>query len=429
MRPLTDNPISDFADDAFEFEPYVDVLHRAVEQATPLPLTVGVFGSWGTGKSSFLRLWQRRLVERDVRTIWFNPWKYDRKVEVWAALLHTILAEMENEEGLKEKALRLAKAATWLSVRAGLGTAATVATGGVIKSGDVDSLLTELSRGDAEQYRQINRFENDFRDAVREFVGAEGRLVVFVDDLDRCTPDSAMTVLESLKLFLGESQCVFVLALDLDVLAAVATNKFGDAFKSAPAEVVSGLAYLDKIVQLPFFLPDVGFDTLREAFAPWVHQEARGHAFWRLLQRGLGANPRRLKRFVNVFNMAMEVRVAQAGGIGPDRVYPLQLAALLVIRSRHRDFFHVLAADPTSWDTLASYFRNVRDAADSREINRYRSALPEELAPFQANRTLEGLLAAGGIDAVPPPSAETVRSMISTLHAAAGPDGLGEPDA
>ncbi|MFD3584303.1 P-loop NTPase fold protein [Streptomyces sp. NPDC058683] len=428
MRPLTDNPISDFADDAFHFEPYVDVLHSAVEQATPLPLTVGVFGSWGTGKSSFLRLWQRRLEDRQVRTIWFNPWKYDRKVEVWAALLHTILAEMEDEEGLKEKALRLAKAATWLSVRAGLGTAASVATGGVIKGGDVDSLLTELSRGDAEQYRQINRFENDFRDAVKEFVGAEGRLVVFVDDLDRCAPDSAMTVLESLKLFLGESQCVFVLALDLDVLAAVATYKFGEAFKKAPAEVVSGLAYLDKIVQLPFFLPDVGFDTLRTAFAPWVHRHVDDHAFWTLLQRGLGANPRRLKRFVNIFNMAMEVSIAQSGGTVPPRVFHLQLAALLVIRSRHREFFHVLAADPASWDGLAAYFRRMRDAADSRERDRYRSDLPDELAPFRGDRVLEGLLAAGGAGEVPAPSAETVRSMISTLRATAGPDDLGSTD-
>ncbi|MFJ3757757.1 P-loop NTPase fold protein [Streptomyces sp. NPDC090080] len=421
MRPLTDNPISDFADDAFGFAPYVDVLHGSVELATPLPLTVGVFGSWGTGKSSFLRLWQGRLTERQVRTIWFNPWKYDRKVEVWAALLHTILAEMENEEGLKEKALRLAKAATWLSVRAGLGTAASVATGGVIKSGDVDALLTELSRGDAEQYRQVNRFENDFRDAVEEFVGPGGRLVVFVDDLDRCTPDSAMTVLESLKLFLGESQCVFVLALDLDVLAAVATNKFGDAFRNAPAEVVSGLAYLDKIVQLPFFLPDVGFETLRDTLAPWVHPQVDGPAFWRLLQRGLGANPRRLKRFVNVFNMAMEVSIARAGGTVPSRVFHLQLAALLVIRSRHREFFHVLAAEPSSWDTLAAHFRRMRNAADSRERDRYLSDLSDELVPFRADRALEGLIAAGGDGALQAPSDATVRSMISTLRTAAGP--------
>ncbi|MEU3280572.1 KAP family P-loop NTPase fold protein [Streptomyces antibioticus] len=423
MYLLTDNPVTEPADDAFHFGPYVSMLHAAVERAEPLPLTVGVLGSWGTGKSSLLRLWEHRLKHQQVRTIWFNPWKYDRKVEVWAALLHTILAEMETERGSREKALRLAKAATWLSVRAGLGTAASLATGGVVKSGDVETMLTELAEGDAEQYRQINRFENDFREAVEEFVGTDGRLVVFVDDLDRCTPESAMTVLESLKLFLGESRCVFVLALDLDVLAAVATNKFGDAFKDAPAEVVSGLAYLDKIVQLPFFLPDVSFDTLRSAFAPYVVRAEDDDDFWELLRRGLGTNPRRLKRFVNVFNMASGI--AGDAGMMLDRALRLQLAALLVIRSRHRDFFHLLAAEPTSWETLVTYFRRRQDASDTRE--RLRLSLPPELEPFADDRTLEALLAwRGGPVAVP--SVETVRSMITTVRTTAGPEGPSSED-
>ncbi|MCX4742441.1 P-loop NTPase fold protein [Streptomyces antibioticus] len=424
MRLLTDNPVTEPADDAFHFGPYVSMLHAAVERAEPLPLTVGVFGSWGTGKSSLLRLWEHRLKEKKVPTIWFNPWKYDRKVEVWAALLHTILAEMETKQGLREKALRLAKAATWLSVRAGLGTAASLATGGVVKSGDVDTMLTELAEGDAEQYRQINRFENDFRDAVEEFVGTDGRLVVFVDDLDRCTPESAMTVLESLKLFLGESRCVFVLALDLDVLAAVATNKFGDAFKDAPAEVVSGLAYLDKIVQLPFFLPDVSFETLRSAFASYVVQREDDDDFWELLRRGLGANPRRLKRFVNVFNMALGIAAAQAGS-AQDRAFRLQLAALLVIRSRHRDFFHLLAADPTSWETLVTFFRRRQDTPEKRE--QHRLALPTELDRFADDRTLEALLAWRG-GPVGVPSVETVRSMITTVRTTTGPDRLSAAD-
>lgn len=421
MRPLTDNPVSIPEDDSFRFGPYVDVLHNAVEQATPLPLTVGVFGSWGAGKSSFLQLWQRRFEATQTRTIWFNPWKYDRKVEVWAALLHTILSEMEKEDTLKDKAKKLARAATWLSVRAGLGAAAAFATGGVVKGEQVDKMLEGLAEEDSAQYRQVNRFEFDFAEAVSEFVGEDGRLVVFVDDLDRCTPESAMTVLESLKLFFAQSQCVFVLALDLDVLAAVATNKFDEALKGAPSDVVSGMAYLDKIVQLPFFLPDVGFDTLREAFGPYLSELADDSFFWELLRRGLGVNPRRLKRYINVFNMALAV--FQAHGTQPlSREFRLQLAVLLIIRSRHRAFFHALTSEPEAWRNLTVFFERVQGNPGGR--NSYALDLDEHLQPFGKDKDIERLLTYGGAERVQPPSGETVLTMISTLRNAAGPDEL-----
>ncbi|MEU9496774.1 P-loop NTPase fold protein [Streptomyces sp. NPDC048215] len=419
MRPLTDNPVSAPEDDTFRFGPYVDVLHNAVEQATPLPLTVGVFGSWGVGKSSFLQLWQRRFEETRTKTIWFNPWKYDRKVEVWAALLHTILSEMENgEDTLKDKAKRLAKAATWLSVRAGLGAAAALGTGGVIKGEQVDQMLQDLAKEDSEQYQQVNRFELDFAAAVREYVGEDGRLVVFVDDLDRCTPESAMTVLESLKLFLAQSQCVFVLALDLDVLAAVATNKFDEALKGAPSDVVSGMAYLDKIVQLPFFLPDVDFDTLQEAFKPYVSGLADDPFFWELLRRGLGVNPRRLKRYINVFNMALAVFQANETQ-HLSREFRLQLAVLLIIRTRHRAFFHTLTSDPESWRRLTAFYERVQGNPAARHEDRH--LLATRLHPYVDDSVLEGLLTHGGNERVQPPAPETVLAMISTLRNAAGP--------
>lgn len=420
MRPLTDNPVAHPQDDVFHFEPYVTVLHEAVAQATPLPLTVGVFGSWGAGKSSFLRLWEQRFATEDVRTIWFNPWKYDRKVEVWAALLHTILAELEKEEKLRDKARRLAKAATWLSVRAGLGAATALGTGGVIKGEAVDQMLQDITARDSEQYRQINRFESDFAAAVEEFVGTDGRLVVFVDDLDRCTPESAMTVLESLKLFLAETRCVFVLALDLDVLAAVATNKFGDALKGAPSEVVSGMAYLDKIVQLPFFLPDVAFDTLRAAYADAVPEFADLDFFWGLLQSALGANPRRLKRYLNVLSMALAVTHAQFGH-SPSQTSALQLATLLIIRLRHRDFFHLLASEPDSWSILTNYFE--RAQAEPRSAEAHRAGFSARLRVFTEDSALENLLTHGGPRRLLPPDRVQVLAMISTLRTTAGPEG------
>lgn len=421
--PLTDNPVRRRSDDRFGFLPYVRALHTAVAAADPLPLTVGVFGSWGTGKSSFLGLWRDLFAEEGTRTIWFNPWKYDRKVEVWAALLHTVLAEMEQEERLRDRVGRLARAATWLSVRAGLGHAATLATGGLVTGGDVDGLLDTLSTTDAQEYRQINAFESGFAEAVADFVGPDGRLVVFVDDLDRCTPDAAVTVLESLKLFLGESRCVFVLALDVDVLSAVATNKFGRALAGAPAEAVSGSAYLEKIVQLPFFLPDVDFVTLQAAFRPSVPSLGDNQAFWDLVRIGLGVNPRRIKRFLNVLNLSLATSEALTGR-SPSATEQLQLAELLIIQSRFRAFYHLLAREPDAWSTLEQYVQNLRRRPQANREAAL-AMLPVSLAGFAADGPLLALLdtSPGSYHDHPPaPAGNDVLRMISTLRSAAGPD-------
>ncbi|MFC6886451.1 KAP family P-loop NTPase fold protein [Actinomadura yumaensis] len=429
MIPLTDNPLAFLHEDAYGFRPFVEQLDAAVAQARPLPLTVGVFGAWGTGKSSFLGMWSDLLAEQPRnRQVRFNPWKYDRKVEVWAALLHTILGELKKEERLREKAGRLARAATWLSLRAGLGSAATLATAGIVRPEHVNELLDTFAQNDADEYSQVNTFEDEFAEAVEEFVGPEGRLVVFVDDLDRCTPEAAMTVLESLKLFVGHARCVFVLALDVDVLAAVATNKFGVDLKGAPEEAISGMNYLEKIVQLPFFLPDVEFATLRATLAPYVEGLGGNEAFWELVRVGLGTNPRRVKRFVNVLNLAVaalgwDTGPAETATGGQDPHWKqLQLAELLIIRGQHRAFFRTLTQHPEAWQLLERAGGDMARPGGGRDLAL--SQLPPYLRPFADDAALMSLLdtrPGGRYEHPPAPGPDEVVRLFSTLHRAAGP--------
>lgn len=339
MMPLTDNPVTDLGQDEFSFVPHVRQLHDAVRNARPLPLTVGIFGGWGTGKSSFLGMWRHLLRENEPETptIWFNPWKYDQKVEVWSALLHTMLAEIGQKPNLAKRAARLARSATWLSFRAGLGNVTSLATAGVIGKGQIDTLLDDFSRNDSEQYHEINRFEDDFARLVNEAVPDDGRLFVFIDDLDRCTPDAAIAVLESLKLFLGNARCVFVLALDYDVLSSMLKEKFG------------GVRYLEKIVQLPFFLPEIEFAAVQAMVYRSVGALAKRTSFWEMLRVGLGTNPRRLKRFVNVLNLTMAYQARQTD----NDAFPLHLTKLLIIRSEHREFFRQLTLDHNYWQEAA----------------------------------------------------------------------------
>ena len=92
MTLLSDNPITTKGDDKFGFSPFVDILTDAIVDTKSLPFTVGVFGEWGTGKTSFLHLLRHSLESRNCRAVWFNPWKYDNKEELWASLIRSILS-------------------------------------------------------------------------------------------------------------------------------------------------------------------------------------------------------------------------------------------------------------------------------------------------------------------------------------------------
>ncbi len=96
MELLSDNPITKESDDTFGFGFFVDILGKAILDTKYLPVTVGIFGEWGTGKTSLMRLLCKRLESNECKTIWFNPWKYDSKEELWAALIRYILLEIRN---------------------------------------------------------------------------------------------------------------------------------------------------------------------------------------------------------------------------------------------------------------------------------------------------------------------------------------------
>lgn len=173
-------------------------------RANPLPFTVGIFGPWGSGKSSFMRMWQDALAfAPEDRSFWFNPWKYDQKTAVWAAFLQSLLARVATDESVRERANRLARALTWLTLRTAAGVAAATATHGAVGRDATDSAIDAAVGSIVDQdrafYDQLNRFELDFTETVSRWLGDCGRLFVFIDDLDRCTPDAAIEVLESLQ--------------------------------------------------------------------------------------------------------------------------------------------------------------------------------------------------------------------------------------
>jgi hypothetical protein len=338
---LTDNPITGRGDDQFGFGTHGGVLCDAIQAAVHLPLTVGVFGPWGTGKSSFLNICREMLDRRGIPTIAFNPWKYDDKEAIWHALIQTILTEIAGEpDGRRHANLkRLSSTATWLLMRRVVGPL----TAGFVDGDDLMAARDAWQTRGVENYRHINHFEADFAEVVQTFVGDRGRLVVFVDDLDRCHGDTAIAVLDALKLFLGEASCVFVLAMDFDVISAAAA-------KRVDGDHARGRQFLEKLIHFPYHLPEVRFEAVFRQLQDSVVAELSGDpALWQLAEEAFGDNPRRIRRFVSALNLTAKTLQLHSQ---PSRDRLMQAAILLALRMRFPDFFRRVQANQAVWVRL-----------------------------------------------------------------------------
>ncbi|NQU47961.1 MAG: hypothetical protein HQ519_04885 [Planctomycetes bacterium] len=360
MEMLTDNPIRNSHDDRFNFEPYAQILVGAIVETYMLPFTIGVYGAWGTGKSSLMYLIKEQLDQfSGHKTIWFNPWKYDKREDLWGALIRTILTQIKQDAGgnqdLIAKADKVAKSLlsrmAWGLLKKGISKV----TLGAVDDDMMDNAKAALSKQDQEIDRYVNHFERDFAEAIKAYTD-NGKLVIFMDDLDRCLPESSIEILESLKLFIGESKCVFVIGMDHSVVEAGITRLHGERIQ------ISGRDYLDKIVQVPFFIPPVSFGRLRDGLQ-YAKSADYPEQIWRLLEMGLQGNPRKCKRFVNCYYLLNRVLQEQmndssGGGVSgwdtisitmdPDtqRFY---LAKLLVIQMQFPKFYEFLLMDPRAW--------------------------------------------------------------------------------
>ena len=458
-------------EDHLDFEASAATLAGIIgDRNTATPITLGVFGTWGTGKTSLMRMIEAALIKRSRRkrglkahTIWFDAWKYDKERELWRALLMRVLeavravaegrptseheewpigekspySEEEREEIIKtlddmaaslyrevereelgrvevDKA-ELAKAGVKLAGRLvlpfvpGVGFMAEFvkAAQGEAAKGALDALFDAVQRQKIEvhrdQVRFLAQFQRDFRALVAEHIVAhKRRLVIFVDDLDRCLPEKAIEVLEAIKLFLDVEGCVFVIGVDRGVIERGIQVKYRELQQALGTEgketqqlpVISGADYLEKIVQLPFILPPVEAGQvatfIRETVKRFPEDDDRCVEVFAL---GVERNPRKIKRSLNVFLLLWNLALKREKA--PQVIRPVRLAKVVVIQQRHNDLYRLLIEEPERLARLEAYFREEKrreeeQAARRAELmGRERPEAAEEMAAMETRPRIE----------------------------------------
>ncbi|MBQ2697090.1 MAG: hypothetical protein IJF59_00305, partial [Clostridia bacterium] len=351
--------------DALGLQKYFDGLARFIRHC-PTPMTIAIQGGWGSGKTSAMKIIRRRLGTDTAASqgpparlihIDFNTWQYARAAR--GVLFIPLLLQLI--ERIDEVAPTVG--VKFEPIDGLLGRFATVIAGGMkatfdhladqtplgglrkeLDSGFRSSRAGEEARKEATGFAAIVAMKQELERKIRKLVteGHVSRLVFYIDDLDRLGPEEAVEFLEDLKNYMECEHCVFVLALDHEIVRRGLREKYGDEIRDAYAE-----RFFDKIIQLPFNLPTNQYNI--EQYLRGLLQEEGDSAAFAAVIHGFGdTNPRTIKRVFNIMRMYEGIADQPYQGHRP------QLLAMLLLQTNHEELYRRLmraiakdlAADP-----------------------------------------------------------------------------------
>lgn len=400
--------------DLLNFGVVADTAAQLIRDSGNEPLSIGISGSWGSGKSSLVKMIGKSLnegnqVEQKYLFLEFNAWLYqgfdDAKMALLQSVSDLLLSEANSQKTLTDKAIELVKRVRWFKVlKLGTPVASAAILGGTIggpvgasigaflglfKGGDLPT-QEELTKAQ-ESYKKLEPELNgilkeeetaslpkeiaSLRKAFEEILeGLNVKLVVLVDDLDRCMPDTAISTLEAMRLLLFLPRTAFIIAADEKMIRSAVRSHFSNI--QIDDELVT--SYFDKLIQVPLRVPRLGvsevkaylillfaeqtvkkavitqevLDEAREKILvavkkPWLgglKQQAINEAFGdssSLLEKQidiaeqlahimatteqLAGNPRLIKRFLNNLIIRETIANTQGMGIAFEELVKLQL--------------------------------------------------------------------------------------------------------
>ncbi len=295
-----DRPVANITEDLFNVEVYVNALCSFI-RSCETPMTISIQGDWGSGKTSMMNMMKANM-QGSVWPIWFNTWQFsqfDMGNSLAFSMMDVILKGLDCKADVRKKII---------SGLVGFGKRVIRNVSDYTLGGEITSVITNTLDSDPVEVdfaSEITELKDKFVEAVRSKLEKEhrDRVVIFVDDLDRLQPAKAVELLEVLKLFLDCEQCVFVLAVDYEVVTSGIRQKYGD-----DVSVEKGRSFFDKIIQLPFKMPVASYDIHRYVKGMMERidvatDEREVDLFFNLIKTSIGFNPRSMKRMFNTYEL------------------------------------------------------------------------------------------------------------------------------
>ncbi len=413
------------AEDLLGYTVHASLLKNVVTEEKNLPITIGLYGDWGSGKSSILKILESQLKQDDdTVVVYFDGWSFESFDDAKMALIQGIIDALEQDKkffaklgdktaDLKAAFVKLRKSISWMrlmkiSLKTLIPIATAASTGGLSliipmlleafkeHKGDLGELLTsdkaenflnDVLKGNDEEkkYEAVREFRKDFEDLINK--SNQGKIVVLIDDLDRCLPRHIIENLEAIKLFLNVPKTAFIIAADSYIVANAIKSEYQEIIAASASDRPNlGDSYMEKFIQLPYripalspkevetyvtllfcesFLEKKAFGKIRDDFGKFIQENKFDRYGWgnikNVLQadtpEGLGEtigfvshfstiignslkwNPRLIKRFLNAYEI--RANLLQQAGLS-DNKSKFALLKLMLIEQKHVEQFKQL---------------------------------------------------------------------------------------
>ena len=356
---FSDKEVNLVQNDSIDFGWLAEAL-REIILTSQTPITVGVIGDWGAGKTSIMRMTEQLLeINNNAKTIWFNAWKYDRVYDLRIAFIQKILIDIKNDKTMqaqaKDIAADLIKRVDWLALAQSAASLYVSSSTGSIVNPVLQLIPNSIKQKKPEEsIALIGEFDKRFQELIDVYAKDE-RVVVFIDDLDRCLPEKAISILESIKLFLDAEKCIFVIGINKKIIEKGVDLRY----KQLPFD---GADYMEKIIQIPFTLPELREEDAKNFIKKIAPKSIQDHSD---IIAKIGGNPRRIKRLVNKF--LLQITLAK---YKPDlEVSNEIIAKLSVIELRWGKFYE---------DIIRYYDKNEKTSLLLNEMRDFKNKTEEQ---------------------------------------------------
>ena len=398
MVGIVDQALEAGGSDSLEIASYHEALVDFIKK-TDTPMTIGVQGEWGSGKTSLLnQIWNKleesndeHLDDENYLQIWVNSWEHsllcspeECLLKIVNEIIQTLLeadVDKSKKDKVKEGVQSLMKGALRIGSSLAAGSAGTQA---------VDSIFLSEANTIKELRKQLHSLVEEIKELESN---PYQRVVVYVDDLDRIDPEDAVSILELLKNIFNIKDCVFVLAIDYQVVVKGLKEKFGEP---TPENEWEFRSFFDKIIQLPFSMPMGSYDIGKYVLSllddinyyESENDQLDEDLIESLVTLSIGTNPRSIKRLINslslikILNDTKNESSSGDGSVIDNKDVATVMLAMVCLQIANSDIYDMLVAEPTftdSWNADFAYkITQKKEEVDKTWEENFKQAISSE---------------------------------------------------